>query len=56
MKALIAPPVPNSMPCSMSRTKPAMRDSRVIALNTALDRSNPLMPDGVPPAPRRRYC
>ena len=44
MKALIAPPVPNSMPCSMSRTKPAIRDSRVIALNTALERSSPLMP------------
>lgn len=40
---LLGPPVPNSMPCSMSRTKPAIRDSRVIALNTALERNRPLI-------------
>ena len=35
---------PNTMAYTWSRTSPLTRDRKVIALNTALDRSSPLMP------------
>ncbi len=50
VKASVAAPTPNSEAWTMSRAKPATRDSRVMLLKTAVERSRrlPLMADGPP--------
>ncbi|GHD65179.1 hypothetical protein GCM10007164_02000 [Luteimonas padinae] len=50
-KASIATETPNTRDCSASRRKPAMRDSRVMALNTAVERSSPPPRRGFGPSP-----